>query len=80
VTGHYDSRVTDVLNGTSDAPGADDDGSGGRCRLELARILSAARQPEASIVFGAVAGEEQGLFGSDFMAKQMKAAGVDVRA
>jgi hypothetical protein len=79
VTGHYDSRVTDVLNGTSDAPGADDDGSGVAVVLELARILSAARQPAASIVFGAVAGEEQGLFGSDFMAKQMKAAGVDVQ-
>ena len=79
VTGHYDSRVTDVLNFTSDAPGADDDGSGVAVVLELARILSATRQPEATIVFAAVAGEEQGLFGSDFMAKQMKAAGVDVQ-
>ena len=79
VTGHYDSRVTDVLNGTSDAPGADDDGSGVAVVMELVRILSAARQPEATIVFAAVAGEEQGLFGSDYMAKQMKAAGVDVQ-
>ncbi|WP_426566900.1 M28 family metallopeptidase [Angustibacter sp. McL0619] len=79
VTGHYDSRVTDVLNATSDAPGADDDGSGVAVVLELARILSAARQPEATIVMAAVAGEEQGLFGSAFMAAQLKAAGVDVQ-
>ncbi len=79
VTGHYDSRVTDVLNSTSDAPGADDDGSGVAVVMELARILSAARQPEATIVFAAVAGEEQGLFGSAFMAQQMKAAGADVQ-
>jgi len=79
VTGHYDSRVTDVLNSTSDAPGADDDGSGVAVVLELARILSAARQPKATIVFGVVAGEEQGLFGSAFMAQQMKAAGTDIQ-
>src|SRR5690349_8400556 len=40
VSGHLDSRVTDVLNGTSDAPGADDDGSGGAAVLELARVMS----------------------------------------
>jgi hypothetical protein len=79
VSGHYDSRVTDVLNGVSDAPGADDDGSGVAVVLELARILSAARQPEATIVFACVAGEEQGLFGSAFMAAAMKAAGTDVQ-
>jgi len=79
VTGHYDSRVTDVLNSTSDAPGADDDASGVAVVLELARVLSAARPLKATIVFAAVAGEEQGLFGSAFMAQQMKAAGTDVQ-
>jgi Peptidase family M28 len=79
VSGHYDSRVTDVLNGTSDAPGADDDGSGVAAALELARLF-ATRPTEATIVFTAVAGEEQGLFGSAFMAAQMKAAAVDVQA
>jgi Zn-dependent M28 family amino/carboxypeptidase len=79
VTGHYDSRVTEVLDATSDAPGADDDASGVAVVMELTRILSAARQPEATIVLAAVAGEEQGLYGSDHMAKQMKAAGVDVQ-
>ncbi len=79
VSAHYDSRVTDVLNGTSDAPGADDDGSGVAAVLEMARVF-ATRHTEATIVFVAVAGEEQGLFGSDFMAKQMKAASTDVQA
>jgi Peptidase family M28 len=79
VTGHYDSRVTDVLNGVDDAPGADDDASGVAVVLELARIL--ARHPtEATVVLAAVAGEEQGLFGSAFLAQQMKAAGADVQA
>jgi hypothetical protein len=78
VTGHYDSRVTDVLNGTSDAPGADDDASGVAVVLELARIL-ATRRPDATIVLAAVAGEEQGLFGSTFMAAQYKAAAADIQ-
>jgi peptidase M28-like protein len=78
VTGHYDSRVTDIMNFTSDAPGADDDGSGVATIMELARVM-ATRQPKSTIVFAAVAGEEQGLFGSNFMAQQMKAAGADVQ-
>jgi hypothetical protein len=79
VTGHYDSRVTDVLNATSDAPGADDDGSGVAVIMELARVL-ATRAPEATIVFAAVAGEEQGLYGSDHLAQSYKDAGTDVQA
>jgi hypothetical protein len=78
VTGHLDSRVTDVLNFTSDAPGADDDGSGVAVVLELARIF-ATRQFPGTLVFGIVCGEEQGTFGSIFMANQMKAAGNDVQ-
>src|SRR5215472_14742141 len=80
VTGHLDSRVTDLLDFTSDAPGADDDGSGVACVLELARVF--AQAPDAfpgTIVFAAVSGEEEGLFGSSFMAKQMAAAGNDVQ-
>ncbi|MEV4315957.1 M28 family metallopeptidase [Actinocrispum sp. NPDC049592] len=79
VSGHYDSRVTDVLDAVKDAPGADDDASGVAVALELARVM-ARRKPAATIVFAAVAGEEQGLFGSDFMAKQFKAASADVQA
>jgi hypothetical protein len=78
VTGHYDSRVTDVLDFTSDAPGADDDASGVAAMMELARVM-ATRHPEATIVFAAVAGEEQGLYGSDHMAQAFKEAGADIQ-
>jgi hypothetical protein len=78
VSGHYDSRVTDVLNSTSDAPGADDDASGVAVSMELARVM-ARRRPRATLVFLAVAGEEQGLYGSNFIASQYKAAGADIR-
>src|SRR5215469_11345196 len=80
VTGHLDSRVTDVTDSVSDAPGADDDGSGVACVLELARVF--AQAPDAfpgTIVFATVSGEEQGLFGSTFMAQQMATAGNDVQ-
>ncbi|MFC3741212.1 M20/M25/M40 family metallo-hydrolase [Paractinoplanes deccanensis] len=70
VTGHYDSRVTDVMNATADAPGADDDASGVAVVMELARVFAKSRiRPEATVVFAAVAGEEQGLYGSDHMAQ-----------
>jgi Peptidase family M28 len=78
VTGHLDSRVTDVLDFTSDAPGADDDGSGVACVLELARLF-ATREFPGTLVFATVAGEEQGLYGSTYMAQQMAAAGADVQ-
>ncbi|WP_406443542.1 M20/M25/M40 family metallo-hydrolase [Streptomyces sp. NBC_01613] len=78
VSGHYDSRVTDVMNATSDAPGADDDASGVAVVLELARVM-AGRRPASTIVFAAVAGEEQGLYGSTYLAQQLKAAGTDVQ-
>jgi hypothetical protein len=78
VTGHLDSRVTDVLDFTSDAPGADDDASGVAVVLELARLF-ATRQFAGTLVFATVAGEEQGLYGSTFMAAQMAAAGADVQ-
>ncbi|MFD0633503.1 M20/M25/M40 family metallo-hydrolase [Catenulispora yoronensis] len=78
VTGHLDSRVTDVLNATADAPGADDDASGVAAVLEMARLFATRAFP-GTLVFATVAGEEQGLFGSAFMAAQMKAAGVDVQ-
>ncbi|MEV8505925.1 M20/M25/M40 family metallo-hydrolase [Actinoplanes sp. NPDC051475] len=79
VTGHYDSRATDVMDATSDAPGADDDASGVAVVMELARVM-ATRRTEATLVFAAVAGEEQGLYGSDHLAQQYKDAGVDVQA
>ncbi|KAF8953682.1 putative M28-family peptidase [Flammula alnicola] len=78
VSGHYDSRVTNILNFIDDAPGADDDGSGVAISMELARIM-ATHQPAATIMFAVVAGEEQGLFGSNFMATTLKQNGVDVQ-
>ena len=78
VSGHYDSRVTKVENSTSDAPGANDDGSGTSAVLELARVM-ASRPTEATIVFVAFAGEEQGLYGSDHFAQVAKDKGWNVQ-
>ena len=78
VTGHLDSRVSNLLDSTSDAPGADDDGSGVACVLELARLFATQQFP-GTIIFAAVSGEEEGLFGSTYMAQQMAAAGNDVQ-
>lgn len=78
VSGHYDSRVTDVMDATSDAPGADDDASGVAVAMELARVM-ATRRPASTIVFAAVAGEEQGLYGATHMAEQFKSVGADVQ-
>ena len=79
VTGHYDSRVTDVMDATSDAPGADDDASGVAVIMEMARVM-AAHKPAATIVFAAVAAEEQGLYGSDYLAQSFKNRNADVQA
>jgi hypothetical protein len=78
VSGHYDSRVTDVMDAEADAPGADDDASGVAVAMELARVM-ATHKPEATIVFAAVAGEEQGLYGSTHMAETFKQAGTDIQ-
>jgi hypothetical protein len=67
ISGHYDSRVTDVMNATGDAPGANDDGSGTAAVIEAARVLSKQRFP-ATLVFAALAGEEQGLNGGHVLA------------
>jgi hypothetical protein len=77
VSGHYDSRCTDVMNTTCDAPGADDDASGVAAVLELARVM-AKHELDATVVFMAVAGEEQNLFGSTYFARQAKQQGMDI--
>jgi len=79
VTGHYDSRNTETNDATGASPGANDDGSGTAVSLECARVLSQHRFP-ATIVFVAVAGEEQGLYGSAHIAKMAKAQGWDLEA
>jgi hypothetical protein len=79
VTGHYDSRNSDTLDVSGDAPGANDDGSGTAVSLECARVLSKMKFP-ATIVFLTVAGEEQGLNGSRHFAKMAKDQGWDLEA
>ena len=69
VSGHYDSMCTSPTDATCDAPGADDDASGVATVLEAARVM-APHKFNATIIFIAVAGEEQGLLGSGRAAKQ----------
>jgi hypothetical protein len=71
VTGHYDSRNSDIMNTRDPAPGANDDASGVAVSLECARVLSRLNLP-ATLIFAAVAGEEQGLNGSAHLAKLAK--------
>ncbi|MCX7176289.1 MAG: M28 family metallopeptidase [Proteobacteria bacterium] len=77
VSGHYDSRATDVMDAVSDAPGANDDASGVAAMMEMACVMAAQRF-DATLVFMAVAGEEQGLFGSTHWAEQAEKQGLHV--
>lgn len=79
VSGHYDSMCTSPTDATCDAPGANDDASGTAAVLEMARVM-AKYEFDATIIFMAVAGEEQGLLGSTYAAEQAKQKGVDVEA
>ena len=79
VSGHYDSRNSDILDVAGDAPGANDDGSGTAVSLECARVLSQMKFP-ATIIFLTVAGEEQGLNGSRHFAKMAKDEGWNLEA
>lgn len=79
LTGHIDSRVSDAMNATADAPGADDDASGVAVVIEAARILSRHQFP-ATIVYGVLSGEEQGLYGGKVLADYAKAQGWRVEA
>ena len=79
IQGHIDSRVTDVMNSTSDAPGANDDGSGTAAVIEAARVLSKHKFP-GTIVYAALSGEEQGLYGGKVLANYAKAQGWNVVA
>jgi Zn-dependent M28 family amino/carboxypeptidase len=77
IQGHIDSRVTDVMNATADAPGANDDGSGTAAVLEAARVLSKRKFP-GTIVYATLSGEEQGLLGGKILADYAKAQGWNV--
>ncbi|GAB3463932.1 M20/M25/M40 family metallo-hydrolase [Massilia terrae] len=77
VSGHYDSRVTDVMNDTADAPGANDDASGTAAVMEMACVM-ARHNFDATLVFMTVAGEEQGLLGAKHFADQAKKNGWNI--
>jgi len=77
IQGHIDSRVSDPMNATSDAPGANDDGSGTAAVLEAARVLSRHKFP-GTIVYATLMGEEQGLYGGKTLANYAKAQGWNV--
>jgi hypothetical protein len=79
ITGHIDSRVSDVMDATSDAPGANDDGSGTAAVIEAARVLSKHKFP-GTIVYAALSGEEQGLHGGKIIADYARAQGWNVIA
>ncbi len=77
VSGHYDSRVTDVMNIKDFAPGANDDASGVAAVMEMCRIMSK-QKFSSTLVFVAMVGEEQGLYGATNLAKRAKEEGWNV--
>ncbi|KTE28277.1 peptidase M28 [Sphingopyxis sp. H071] len=79
IAGHIDSRVSDPMNFTADAPGANDDGSGTALVLEAARLLSKDKH-RATIVYALLSGEEQGLWGGKLLAAHAKEKGWQVAA
>ena len=79
VAGHIDSRVSDPMNATSDAPGANDDASGVALVMEAARLLSK-ETFNATIIYAALSGEEQGLWGGKLLAEIARERGWRVAA
>jgi Peptidase family M28 len=83
VSGHFDSRPSNVMDPEADAPGADDDASGVAVSVECARLLSKAGAKggasyRATVLFAAVSGEEQGLLGSSQLVDWVKQQGYTV--
>lgn len=79
MSGDIDSRVTDVMNFTDDAPGANDNASGMAGTIEAARILSK-RKFAGTIVYAGLSAEEQGLYGGKIVAAYAKAHGWRIEA
>lgn len=79
IQAHIDSRASDVMNATIDAPGANDDASGTALVLEAARVLSQRTFP-TTVVYAALSGEEQGLLGGRLLADYAKEQGWTVKA
>ena len=83
ISGHFDSRASDVMDPNLEAPGADDDASGVAVSMECARLLSGAavagrNSYRATLLFAAISGEEQGLLGSARMLDWVKQQGYTV--
>jgi len=68
MSGDIDSRISDVMNATNDSPGANDNASGVAGTIEAARVLSQ-HKFAGTLVYAALSGEEQGLFGGKVMAE-----------
>lgn len=79
VSAHYDSRVSDIMDDTSYAPGANDDASGTAAVMELARVMSG-YEFDATIIFMAVAGKEQGLLGANHIAEKINKRNMEIAA
>lgn len=79
ISGHLDSRRTDVMDSVNAAPGANDDASGVAAVMECARIMSS-HEFNGTIIFVGVSGEEQGLLGSKFLADQARDKGWNISA
>ena len=79
VSGHYDSMCQTAVNAECDAPGANDDASGTSAVIELARVMSKQKY-DATIIFMAVPGEEQGLLGATHFAEEAKKSGMNIEA
>jgi hypothetical protein len=79
ISGHLDSRRSDVMDGDGLSPGANDDGSGTAAVLECARVLSKRGFP-ATILFVAMTGEEQGLIGARYLAEKARKENWNIEA
>lgn len=80
ISERYDLCISDVLNILEDAPGSNHDASSVIVVMELSWTMAVATHSlEAMIVLAAVAGEEQGLLGSNFLVTQMRAAGIGMQ-
>ena len=79
MSGDIDSRVSDVMDFTSDSPGANDNASGVAGTLEAARVLSQYKF-NGTIVYAALSGEEQGLFGGKILAAKAQKEGWRIKA
>ena len=79
VSGHYDSMCSSPTDAKCDAPGANDDASGTAAVIEMARVMSK-QKFDATIIFMAVPGEEQGLLGAAYFAEQAKQNKMDIEA